>query len=43
MDALANARTQMIATLDPFRDTLGDLGVGADGGGPNSVRGWRRL
>src|SRR4029453_13047903 len=28
MDALANARTQMIATLDSFRDTLEDLGGG---------------
>jgi antibiotic biosynthesis monooxygenase (ABM) superfamily enzyme len=26
MDALANARPQMIATLDSFRDTLEDLG-----------------
>jgi hypothetical protein len=26
--ALANARTQMIATLDSFRDTLEDLGGG---------------
>ena len=25
MDALANARTQMVATLDSFRDTLEDL------------------
>ena len=28
MDALANARPQMIATLDSFRDTLEDLGSG---------------
>jgi hypothetical protein len=28
MQALANARTQMIATLDSFRDTLEDLGGG---------------
>jgi len=28
MDALANARSQMIATLDSFRDTLEDLGGG---------------
>ena len=28
MDALAAARTQMIATLDSFRDTLEDLGGG---------------
>jgi antibiotic biosynthesis monooxygenase (ABM) superfamily enzyme len=28
MDALANARAQMIATLDTFRDTLEDLGDG---------------
>ena len=28
MDALANARTQMIGTLDSFRDTLEDLGGG---------------
>jgi hypothetical protein len=28
MDALANARTNMIATLDSFRDTLEDLGGG---------------
>ena len=28
MDALANARTQMIATPDSFRDTLEDLGGG---------------
>ena len=28
MDALGNARTQMIATLDYFRDTLEDLGGG---------------
>jgi quinol monooxygenase YgiN len=28
MDALANARPQMIATLDAFRDTLEDLGGG---------------
>ena len=28
MDALSNARTQMIATLDSFRDTLEDLGGG---------------
>jgi hypothetical protein len=28
MDALAGARTQMIATLDSFRDTLEDLGGG---------------
>lgn len=28
MDALGNARTQMIATLDSFRDTLEDLGGG---------------
>ena len=28
MDALANARPQMIATLDSFRDTLEDLGGG---------------
>jgi hypothetical protein len=27
-DALANARTHMIATLDSFRDTLEDLGGG---------------
>jgi antibiotic biosynthesis monooxygenase (ABM) superfamily enzyme len=26
MDALVSARTQMIATLDSFRDTLEDLG-----------------
>jgi hypothetical protein len=28
MDALANARSNMIATLDTFRDTLEDLGGG---------------
>lgn len=28
MDSLANARPQMIATLDSFRDTLEDLGGG---------------
>jgi len=28
MDALANARPVMIATLDSFRDTLDDLGGG---------------
>lgn len=28
MDALAKARTNMIATLDSFRDTLEDLGGG---------------
>ncbi len=28
MDALANARPQMIATLNSFRDTLEDLGNG---------------
>jgi len=28
MDALANARSQMIATLDSFRDTLEDIGGG---------------
>src|SRR4051812_31926739 len=28
MDALAKARSQMIATLDSFRDTLEDLGGG---------------
>ena len=28
MQALANARPQMIATLDSFRDTLEDLGGG---------------
>ena len=28
MDALANARPQMIATLDSLRDTLEDLGGG---------------
>jgi hypothetical protein len=28
MDALANARADMIATLDSFRDTLEDLGNG---------------
>jgi hypothetical protein len=28
MDALANARANMIATLDSFRDTLEDLGNG---------------
>jgi hypothetical protein len=28
IDALANARPQMIATLDSFRDTLEDLGGG---------------
>jgi hypothetical protein len=28
MDALANARPQMIATLDSFRDTLEDLAGG---------------
>ena len=28
MDALANARSQMIATLDAFRDILEDLGGG---------------
>ena len=28
MDALANARPQMIATLNSFRDTLEDLGGG---------------
>ena len=28
MDALVNARPQMIATLDSFRDTLEDLGGG---------------
>ena len=28
MDALADARTNMIATLDSFRDTLEDLGGG---------------
>ncbi len=28
MDALANARPSMIATLDSFRDTLDDLGGG---------------
>jgi antibiotic biosynthesis monooxygenase (ABM) superfamily enzyme len=28
MDALAAARTQLIATLDSFRDTLEDLGGG---------------
>jgi len=28
MDALANARQTMIATLDSFRDTLEDLGGG---------------
>jgi hypothetical protein len=28
MNALANARPQMIATLDSFRDTLEDLGGG---------------
>ena len=28
MDALANARSEMIATLNSFRDTLEDLGDG---------------
>lgn len=28
MDALANARPHMVATLDSFRDTLEDLGGG---------------
>ena len=28
MDALASARTQMVGTLDSFRDTLEDLGGG---------------
>ena len=28
MDSLVNARPQMIATLDSFRDTLEDLGGG---------------
>jgi len=28
MDAIANARASMIATLDSFRDTLEDLGGG---------------
>lgn len=28
MDSLANARSNMIATLDSFRDTLEDLGGG---------------
>jgi hypothetical protein len=28
MDSLANARVNMIATLDSFRDTLEDLGGG---------------
>ena len=28
MDSLANARPDMIATLDTFRDTLEDLGGG---------------
>ena len=28
MESLANARTQMIATLDSFRDTLDDFGGG---------------
>ena len=28
IDALANARSQMVATLDSFRDTLEDLGGG---------------
>jgi quinol monooxygenase YgiN len=28
MDAIANARDRMIATLDSFRDTLEDLGAG---------------
>jgi len=28
LDALANARSNMIATLDSFRDTLEDLGGG---------------
>ena len=28
MDAIANARDRMIATLDSFRDTLEDLGGG---------------
>ena len=28
MDALANARPDMVATLDTFRDTLEDLGDG---------------
>ena len=28
MDSLANARANMIATLDSFRDTLDDLGGG---------------
>jgi hypothetical protein len=28
MDSLANARPNMIATLDSFRDTLEDLGGG---------------
>jgi hypothetical protein len=28
MDSLANARPNMIATLDTFRDTLEDLGGG---------------
>jgi hypothetical protein len=28
MDSLANARANMIATLDTFRDTLEDLGSG---------------
>jgi hypothetical protein len=28
MDALANARPNMVATLDSFRDTLEDLGHG---------------
>jgi hypothetical protein len=28
MDSLANARPNMIATLDSFRDTLEDLGAG---------------
>lgn len=28
MDALAASRSQMIATLDSFRDTLEDLGGG---------------
>jgi hypothetical protein len=29
MDAIANARDRMIATLDAFRDTLEDLGAGS--------------
>jgi hypothetical protein len=42
MDALVNAREQMIATLNSFRNTLKDLGGGLGVTDPVSGRWWWR-